>query len=169
MRVHLAIIPSADEALCDLGTFAFAASHLFYTDRKHSPAAVGLLFLIERLNEIYTKVQVMISPPHLATAILHCVSGRWGLYLNKYVAASSSDTIEAPGGNVPFLLEKILVELQVGRYMGPILTGPLDDILAGQRPTGGGRIGGDGRGKVSRGGGSGVLALKSKKVGSPGG
>ena len=28
-RISLAIIPSADEALCDLGTFAFVALHLF--------------------------------------------------------------------------------------------------------------------------------------------
>ena len=28
-RIRLAVIPSADEALRDLGTFAFVASHLF--------------------------------------------------------------------------------------------------------------------------------------------
>ena len=28
-RIRLAVIPSADEALCNLGTFAFVASHLF--------------------------------------------------------------------------------------------------------------------------------------------
>ena len=33
-RVHIAITPSADEALCNLGTFAFIASHLFSADGR---------------------------------------------------------------------------------------------------------------------------------------
>ena len=41
-RIRLAVIPSADEALCDLGTFAFVASHLFSTGgatRQPSPSS----------------------------------------------------------------------------------------------------------------------------------
>ena len=34
-RVRLAVILSADEALRDLGTFAFFTSHLFYAGGRH--------------------------------------------------------------------------------------------------------------------------------------
>ena len=54
-RVRLAAIPSAEEALRDLGTFAFIASHLFSTGRQHSSAVAELLRLIERLEELHTK------------------------------------------------------------------------------------------------------------------
>ena len=59
-RVRLAIISSADEALCDLGTFAFAASHLFSVGSRHSSAIAKLLRLIKRLEDLHTKVQGMI-------------------------------------------------------------------------------------------------------------
>ena len=65
-RVRLAAIPSAEEALRDLGTFAFVASHLFSAGGRHSSAVAELLRLIERLEELHTKVQGMISSPHLA-------------------------------------------------------------------------------------------------------
>ena len=48
-RVLLAFIPSADKALRDLGTFAFAASHLFYAGGSHLSAVSELLRLIERI------------------------------------------------------------------------------------------------------------------------
>ena len=47
-RVRLAIIPSADEALCNLSTFAFVASHLFYTGGHHLSAIAELLHLSPR-------------------------------------------------------------------------------------------------------------------------
>ena len=47
-RIRLAVIPSADEALHDLGTFALIASHLFSTGVRHSSAVVELL---QPLNE----------------------------------------------------------------------------------------------------------------------
>ena len=45
-RIRLAIIPSADEALRDLGTFAFVASHLFSAGgatRQPSPSSSASL------------------------------------------------------------------------------------------------------------------------------
>ena len=59
-RVHLATIPSVYEALRDLGTFAFVASHLFYAGRRPSLAFAVILHLIEKLEDIQTKVQGMI-------------------------------------------------------------------------------------------------------------
>ena len=45
-RVCLDVIPSADEELCDLGTFAFVASHLFFAGGHHLSAVAKLLRLI---------------------------------------------------------------------------------------------------------------------------
>ena len=56
-RVCLAAIPSAEEALRNLGTFAFVASHLFSTGGRHSSAVAELLRLIERLEELHTEVR----------------------------------------------------------------------------------------------------------------
>ena len=69
-RLRLAVILSADEALCDLGTFAFSASHLFSAGGRHSSTFAELLCLIERLEELHTDVQGMISSPHLSTTLL---------------------------------------------------------------------------------------------------
>ena len=73
-RFRLAVILSTDEALRNLGTFAFAMSHLFSAGRSHLSAVADLLCLIERLEKLHTKVQGMISPPHLATTLLFDVS-----------------------------------------------------------------------------------------------
>ena len=83
------------------------------------------------------------------------------------VAALASELLEAPGANVPCFIDTTLVEFEGGGYVRPILLGPLADLLAEQRLTGGGRNGGGG----SRGGSSGniVLEVKIKKVGAPGG
>ena len=54
--------------------------------------------------------------------------------MNMCVAASSSKALDAPGGNVPFSLEPILVELEGGRYMVLILPVPLVDLLVVRRP-----------------------------------
>ena len=90
-RIRLAVIPSADEALRNLGTFAFVASQLFSTGGRHSSAVAELLRLIERLEELHTEVQGMISSPHLVTTLLYDVSRRWSQYLNRCVAASASE------------------------------------------------------------------------------
>ena len=55
-RFCLAAILSADEALRDLGTFAFVASHLFSTGGWHLSAVAELLQLITRLEELHTEV-----------------------------------------------------------------------------------------------------------------
>ena len=103
-RACLAVVPSVDEALHDLGTFAFVASHLFYAGGRHLSAISKLLRLSERLEDIQTEVQGTISIPHLATTLLFDVLRRWSQYLNRCVAASDSKVVEAPGGRVPFSL-----------------------------------------------------------------
>ena len=79
----------------------------------------------------------MISFPHLATTFLYDVSRRWSQYLNRCVAASASEVEEALGASVPFSLEPILVELEGGRYIGPILPAALADLVSGRPPAGG--------------------------------
>ena len=76
-RVILAVIPSMDKALHDLGTFAFVASHLFSACWCHSSAIANLLRLIERLEDLHTEVQEMISFPQLTTKLLYDVSRQW--------------------------------------------------------------------------------------------
>ena len=88
-RVRLAVTLSADEALCNLGKFSFVASHLFSAAGRHTSEVVEILCLIERVEELHTKVQGMIKPPHLATTLLYAVSSWWSLYLNRCVMASS--------------------------------------------------------------------------------
>ena len=73
-RVRLAATLSAEEALRDLGTFDFVALHLLFAGRRHSSAAAELLHLIERLEKLHTKVQGMISSPHLAMTLLFDMS-----------------------------------------------------------------------------------------------
>ena len=77
VRICLAIVPSADEALRDLGMFAVVALHLFSVGDRHLSAVTNLFRLIERLEYLRTKVQVMISSPHLSTTLLYDVSRRW--------------------------------------------------------------------------------------------
>ena len=44
-----------------------------------------------------------IFSPRLATTLLYNLSRRWSLYLNRCVAASVSEALEAPGGGAsPF-------------------------------------------------------------------
>ena len=76
VRFHLILIPSVDEALCDLGMFDFVTLHLLSVGGRHSSAVEEILFLIERLEDIHTKVQGMISSPHLSMALLYDVSRR---------------------------------------------------------------------------------------------
>ena len=81
-RVRLAVIPSAEEALCDLDTFAFVALHLFSVIRRHLPAVSKLFRRIDSLEEIHPEVQGMIFPPHLTTTLLFDVLRQWSHYLN---------------------------------------------------------------------------------------
>ena len=101
-------------------------------------------------------MQGNISSPHLATTLLYDVLRRWSQYLNMCVAASASEVEEAPGASVPFSLEPILVELEGGRYIGPILPAALADLVSGRRPEGGSAAkGGGGGGNGGNGGGGG--------------
>ena len=73
----LAVISSMDEALRELGTFAFVASHLFYAGGGQHAAAVAELFRpIEKLEELHIEVQGMITSPHLATTLIYDVLWR---------------------------------------------------------------------------------------------
>ena len=79
----------------------------------------------------------MISYPHLSTILLYDMSRRWIQYLNRCMAASDSEVVEAPGAIIPFSLSPVLVDLERGIYLGPILPEPLADLIAGQRALGG--------------------------------
>ena len=114
VRVRLAVIPSADEALHDLGTFPFVASYLFFAGGRHSSTVTELFRLIERLEELHIEVQGMISSPHLAATLLFDVSWRWSQYPNRCVEALDLEVVEVPGGSVPFSLEPILVDMEGG-------------------------------------------------------
>ena len=48
-QFHLSRIPSVDEALHGLGTFAFIVSHLFSVVGRHMSEVAELLHLIKRL------------------------------------------------------------------------------------------------------------------------
>ena len=135
-RVRLAVILSADKALRDLGAFDFVASHLFSAGGRHSSAVADLLRRIEILEELHTELQGMISSHHLSTTLLFDVSRWWSQYLNRCVAESASEVVEAPGASFPFSLEPILVDLEGGRYICPILPALLVDLAAGRRLAG---------------------------------
>ena len=76
-RFRLAVILSADKALLNLGTFAFVVSHLLSAGRRHSYGFAELIRIIERLKELHTEVQGMISSPHLATTLIYDMLRRW--------------------------------------------------------------------------------------------
>ena len=73
-----------------MGTFYFVLSHLFYAVGINVAAVAELLRLIERLEEIHTKVKVMIISPHLSTTIPNSVSRGCIIHLNSCFDASSS-------------------------------------------------------------------------------
>ena len=107
----------------------------------------------------------MISSPHLATALLFDVLRRWILYLNRCVAASTLESLDAPGCQVPFSLEPILADLYGGQYLGPIPLMASGDLVsrACGRGGGGGVSGVSGGGNsADEGGGGGTLAIKIK-------
>ena len=132
-KVRLATIPSVDEALWDLGTFAFVASNLFSVGGRHLSAAAELIRLVESLEEIHTKARGVISSPHLATTLIYDVSQQWSLYLNRRVAVSATKALDAPGSNAPFSFKPILVEIEWGAICWPDPSG-----LTGRPSCGGG-------------------------------
>ena len=62
--------------------------------------------------------------------------------------------VELPGDRVPFSLETILVDLEGGRYIGPILPVSLANLLTGRRLAGGGTPKSGGGGSNGGGGGN---------------
>ena len=91
VKVRLAVIPSANEALRDLGTVAFVALHLLSAGRHHSSAAAVLLRLIERLEDLHNKVQGMISSPNFTLPrLIFDVSRRCSQYLNRCMTVLAS-------------------------------------------------------------------------------
>ena len=75
----------------------------------------------------------MVSSPHLTTTLIYDVSQRLSQYLSRCVTASVSEVVEVMGVVVPFSLEPILVNLEVGRYIGPILPVSLVELVGGRR------------------------------------
>ena len=55
-RVHLAVIPSTDESLWDLGAFTFVASCLFSAGGRHLSSVAYILRITEILEELHTEV-----------------------------------------------------------------------------------------------------------------
>ena len=135
-RVCLEAILSADEALRNLGTFDFVNSYLFSVDGRHLSAVAELRRLIERLEEILTNVQGMTTSPNLAAELLYDVLRRWILYHKTGVDESTSEALEAPVATVLFKLYPILLKIEGGSYVEPILPGALMDLLADKRPFG---------------------------------
>ena len=98
-------------------------------------------------------MQGIISSPHLDMTLLFNISRRWSLYLNRCVAASVSESLDAPRCHVPFLLEPILSDLEGKKYVRPICPTDLRDLVT--RSSGRGGDGGDGGSSSSGGSGSG--------------
>ena len=67
--------------------------------------------------------------PYLAMKLIYDVSWWWILYLNRCVSALTYGALEDRGDNVTFSLETIIVELEGGRYLDPIIPVPLADII----------------------------------------
>ena len=129
-RVRLAAILSVEEALFDLGTFSPVASHLFSAGGRHLSTVTELLRIIERLEELHTKGQGIISSPHIATTLLFGVLQWWSLYLNRCMAVLALKSLDTPGCHFPFYLEPILDELEGGQYVVPILPTALGDLVS---------------------------------------
>ena len=90
-----------------------------------------LLRIIERLEELHNEVQGIIKPPKLSTTLLYYVSRWWSLYLNRCVSTSLSEVHEAPRAMEPLTLDPILLDMEGGRYVRPILLGLFVDLVAG--------------------------------------
>ena len=109
VRVRLTIILSADEELCEPGTFAFVMLHLLSKGGRHLSAVNKLLHLIERLEELHTEVHWIISSPHLARTLLYDVLCQWSQNLNRCMAMLASKVVEAPGASAPSTLNQSLL------------------------------------------------------------
>ena len=109
--------------------FAFVALHLLSAGGRHSSAIAEILRIVDRLEGIHTKVQGMISSPHLATKLLFNLSRWWSLYMNRCVDELASEPLDTSGSHVPFLQEKILAKLEGERSVVHILLASLADLV----------------------------------------
>ena len=140
--------------------FALVASHLFSAGGRHSSTIAEILRIVERLEEIHTKVQGVISSPHIATTLLFDLSRQWSLYLNKCMSESASEPLDTSGSHVTFSLDKILSDLDGGRYVGPILLASLADLVHMTVRGGGGANSKKRKKPLPRGGRKGTGALR---------
>ena len=108
----------------------------------------------------------MISSPKLTTILLYDVLRRWSLYLNRCVAVLASEALDTLRANAPFTLDPMLLKLDCGRSVGPILLRPLPDLLVGWST--GGNSGGGNSGKKGGGGGAASIAKVDAYGGSQG-
>ena len=83
------------------------------------------------------------------------------MYLNRCVAVSASESLDALGCQVPFSLKPILADLQGGQYVGPILPTALGDLVYRARGRGDGDRGGGG-GSGSSGGATTNISEKGR-------
>ena len=139
-----------EEALHNLDTSAFVSYKILSAGRRHAEEVADILHFIERLEELHTEVQEMITSSHLATEIIYNIYTQWSLYLNMCVEVSSSEGLGVTRATVPFLVELILLELEVRLYVGPISPVALVDLVRRRHR------GSDGGSGGSRGKGGGV-------------
>ena len=77
--------------------------------------------------------------------------------------ASASESLDAPGCQVTFSLELILADMEGGRYVGPILSMALEDLVSRAIGRGGvGSGGGSSSNGIDRGGDGRTTATKRK-------
>ena len=87
--------------------------------------------------------------------------------MNRCVILSSLESVGAPGAEVPLSVEPILLYMEGGWYVVPLLPGPLADLV--RRRHGGGGISSGVNGGVTRGGkGGGKGLVRSGMIGSRG-
>ena len=125
-------------------TSAFVSSKILSAGRRHAEEVVDILHFIERLEELHTEVQEMITSSHLATEIIYNIYTQWSLYLNMCVEVSSSEGLGVTRATVPFLVELILLELEVRLYVGPISPVALVDLVRRRHRGSDGGSGGSG-------------------------
>ena len=73
-QVHLAVTLYVDDTLRELGNFSFVAADLFSAGRRHTVAVSDLLRLTERLEDLQTEAQGMITNPHLSMTLIFIFS-----------------------------------------------------------------------------------------------